>query len=71
MKPELKPHQVSSLKQALEIVITNIPDDQYTCKEVTRNHFVERTLEQWIDEDIIGRVITKFIGEEGVSRYFQ
>ena len=60
--------QVSSLlDQALELKLNGISNDQYTVIEVTRKHLVERAFEQLVDEDIKGRVIVKFIGEEGVD----
>ncbi|CAB4014342.1 G2 M phase-specific E3 ubiquitin- ligase [Paramuricea clavata] len=66
----------SSLDEALELKMNDIPNDNYTVIEVTRKHLVERTFELLKDEDDIkGRVIVKFIGEEtvdtgGVTREF-
>ena len=59
--------QVSSLDQPLELKLNGISNDQYTVIEVTRKHLVERAFEQLVDEDIKGRAIVKFIGEEGVD----
>ena len=57
----------NSLKEALEMKMNDVPNEQYTVIEVTRKHLVERTFEQLKDEDIKGRVIVKFIGEEAVD----
>ncbi len=57
----------SSLDQVLELKMNVIPINQYTVIEVTRKHLVERTFEQLMDEDIKGRVMVKFIGEEAVD----
>ena len=58
----------SSLDEALELKMNDIPNDNYTVIEVTRKHLVERTFELLKDEDDIkGRVIDKFIGEEAVD----
>ncbi len=57
----------SSLDQVLELKMNGIPINQYTVIEVTRKHLVERTFEQLMDEDIKGRVMVKFIGEEAVD----
>jgi hypothetical protein len=58
----------SSLDEALELKMNDIPNDNYTVIEVTRKHLVERTFELLKDEDDIkGRVIVKFIGEEAVD----
>ena len=58
----------SSLDEALELKMNDIPNDNYTVIEVTRKHLVERIFELLKDEDDIkGRVIVKFIGEEAVD----
>jgi hypothetical protein len=58
----------SSLDEALELKMNDIPIDNYTVIEVTRNHLVERKFELLKDEDDIkDRVIVKFIGEEAVD----
>ena len=58
----------SSLDEAPELKMNDIPNDNYTVIEVTRKHLVERTFELLKDEDDIkGRVIVKFIGEEAVD----
>ena len=58
----------SSLDEALELKMNDIPIDNYTVIEVTRKHLVERTFGVLKDEDDIkGRVIVKFIGEEAVD----
>ena len=59
--------EASSLGEALEMKRNDVPNEQYTVIEVTRKHLVQRTFEQLKDEDIKGRVIVKFIGEEAVD----
>ena len=60
--------EAKSLDEALELKMSDIPNDKYTVVEVTRKHLVERTFEILKDEDNIkGRVIVKFIGEEAVD----
>ena len=60
--------EAKSLDEALELKMNDIPNDKYTVVEVTRKHLVERTFEILKDEDDIkGRVIVKFIGEEAVD----
>lgn len=59
--------EASSLDEALEMKRNDVPSEQYTVIKVTRKHLVQRTFEQLKDEDIKGRVIVKFIGEEAVD----